>query len=100
MPFDLPTIEQLTAWLWPLVFVAAGLFLGLLFERFVLSRLRRIADGGKWKWDEVVLDALGRGPLLWFVALGMWAAVAGLDLPANVAGYLQDGIAVLVFFSL
>lgn len=100
MPFDFPTIEQVLAWLWPLAFVAAGLLLGILFEGFVLVRLRRMAERREGKWDEVLLDALGRGPLLWFVALGMWAAVAGLDLPGDVAGYLQDGIAVLVIFSL
>ncbi|MDP2498279.1 MAG: mechanosensitive ion channel family protein [Candidatus Palauibacterales bacterium] len=100
MPISLPSLEQLTAWLWPLAFVLAGLFVGLLFERYVLDRLKTYVDGGKWKWDEVVVNALGRGPLLWFVALGMWAAVEGLDLSAQIAGTLQTGIAVLVIFSL
>ncbi len=100
MPFSLPSLEQLTAWLWPLVFVAAGLFLGLLFERFVLERLKKLVDGGAWKWDEVVVSALGRGPLLWFVALGMWAAVEGLELSTQVTGTLQTAIAVIVIFSL
>ena len=96
---SLPTVQQLTAWMWPLVFVVAGLFLGLLFERFVLDRLKEWVDGGRWRWDEVVVNALGRGPLLWFVALGMWAAVEGLELQPQVAGHLRTGIAVLVIFS-
>lgn len=100
MPTALPSLQQVTAWLWPLLFVAAGLFLGLLFERFVLDRLKAMAEDGEWKWDEVVFDAMGRGPLLWFAALGMWAAVQGLDLPGEVAGYLQTAIAVVVIVSL
>lgn len=100
MPLSLPTLEQLTAWLWPLAFVVAGLLLGLLFERFVFRRLRTYVDGGTWKWDEVVVNALGRGPLLWFVALGMWAAVEGLELSEEIAGSLETGIAVVVIFSL
>lgn len=100
MPISIPSLEQLTAWLWPLAFVAAGLVLGLLFERLVLARLKRFVDGGRWKWDELIVGALGRGPLLWFVALGMWAAVEGLDLSAGIADTLQTGIAVVVIFSL
>lgn len=100
MPISIPSLEQLTAWLWPLAFVAAGLVLGLLFERFVLDRLKRFVDGGRWKWDDLIVGALGRGPLLWFVALGMWAAVERLNLSAEIAGTLQTGIAVLVIFSL
>lgn len=71
-------------WLTPLVFVAAGLLLGLIFERIVLVRLHKIAERTAWKGDDVVIHGIRALTTLWFLLLGLYGALLNVALPVRV----------------
>lgn len=94
------SIETLQAWGMPLGFVLAGAVVGWLFERVVLARLRRIAKKTDARWDDEVIAALSHAPLLWFTALGIWAATRALPLSGEVRTVFSRGLLVLVVISI
>jgi small-conductance mechanosensitive channel len=78
--FMSPVWAQLQAWgdafpwLVPVIQIAGGLLLGLIVEKLVLGRLRRIAARTPSQLDDVFVDSLRGMPLLWLFLAGLFAA--------------------------
>jgi small-conductance mechanosensitive channel len=72
------------AWLTPLVFIAAGLMLGFIFEKIILARLHKFAARTAWKGDDIVVAGIRGIPTLWFALLGLYGALLNVALPARV----------------
>lgn len=97
MPFE--WLDRYSAWLIPAALVLAGLLLGILVERLLISRLRKAAGRTSWEWDDFLLEALGHAPLLLFTAAGTYAA-ARVALPEGVPrDPLNKTLAVLVLLA-
>ena len=56
-------------------FLIGGLLLGLLTERVVLNRLRKLASKTEFKWDDLLADALRGIPTVWLTAGGVYLAL-------------------------
>ena len=93
------SLESLQAWGIPIGFVVAGTFAGWLFERIFLRRLQRWTQKTDARWDDGVAGALRHAPVLWFTALGMWAAARTLPLSDNAREIFGRGLAVLIILS-
>ncbi|MFO7588223.1 MAG: mechanosensitive ion channel family protein [Gemmatimonadota bacterium] len=92
-------LDKYSAWLIPAALVLAGLLFGVLVERILIARLRRVARRTAWAWDDFLLQALGHAPLLLFTAAGAYAA-ARAALPEGVSrGFLNKTLAVLVLLA-
>ncbi len=87
------------AWLTPLVFIGAGLLLGLLFEKIILVRLHKFAERTHWKGDEIVIQGLRGLTTLWFVLLGMYGALLNFAMPVNVYDIARKLLVVLFIIS-
>jgi len=85
-----------STWLLPAVFLAGGLFLGLVVERLLLARLRRAARATTWKWDDFLVETLGHAPAVLLTAAGAYAALLSASLDADVRTILQKVLVVLV----
>ncbi len=48
----------LTMNLMPLIVVVVGTFLGILFKRYLFSKLKNLSDSSSWKGDDVVVNAI------------------------------------------
>lgn len=94
------TWDTFTTWGLPFGFLLAGALLGLLFERVVLHRLGKLARRSSWRWDDIAVDSVKRGPVIWFTALGALAASHLLPLPPNVVRLLDRVLLALIIFSL
>lgn len=68
-------------WLQRAVYILGGLLLGLLVERVVIRRARKLAAKTQFKWDDLISDALAGVPTVWFAAGGVYLAlnVEGAD---------------------
>ena len=87
------------AWLTPLVFIGAGLLLGLLFEKIILVRLHKFAERTHWKGDEIVIQGVRGLTTLWFVLLGMYGAMLNLALPVHIFDIGRKLLVVLFIIS-
>lgn len=104
-PMNVPWIRQLSELPWvgpfvvPAAFVAGGLALGLVFDRFILWELKRVASRTKWRGDEILIDALRGVPVLWFLLAGIYAALEVSDVAPDVDSMLKKALLVLAILS-
>jgi len=77
--------------------ILVGSFLiGLVLQRCVLAYLRKLAQKTKWKWDDIVIESLGRMPLLWTICIGGYA----VSLRASVTDHKEVIHQVLIILTL
>lgn len=67
--------QQISRWLLPLAFIAGGIIFGIIFEKLILTRLRRIVERTKWEGDIIIITAIRGMTFLWFVVGGVYGAV-------------------------
>ncbi len=72
-------------------FLIGGLLLGLLTERVVLDRLRKLATKTEFKWDDLLADALRGIPTVWLTSGGVYLAV-GVGEPDDLVVSLVNTI--------
>ena len=73
-------IASVNAWAVSLGWLLGGVFLGLLFEKALLKRLKALAGRTKWKGYEIIIAALPGTAALWFVLAGFYGALLGIPL--------------------
>lgn len=84
-------------WLLPVVQIAGSLLLGLIAEKAVLGRLRRLAARTPSELDDVLVASLRGMPLLWFFLAGLFAAADRLGDLAPHWVNLADRTLLVVF---
>ena len=62
----------------PFLIIVFGILLGLIFKRYVHSRLKSVAKKSNWAGDDAVLDAIEPHIVLWFF-LGALSIVRGIN---------------------
>lgn len=92
-------LGQITTWGLPLTFILVGVLFGFMLERVVLSRLRELSKASRTRWDDVIVESLRHAPMLWFGALGAYAALQMLPLSPVTSRLLRQLLVVLVLLS-
>ena len=83
----------------PSLFVG-GIVLGILADMVVRRRLaRRRRTITSWGGDDVVIGALRRVILVWFVIAGTWAAVFTLPLEPRLAAFANKALVAILIVS-
>ncbi|MCL4557788.1 MAG: hypothetical protein M1491_04045 [Deltaproteobacteria bacterium] len=79
------------------VSLAAGSFIaGLIFEKVILERLKKLALKTRWKGGDLIADALNEYIMLWFILGGVMIAAENLPLKnANIE--IIDKVLIVVF---
>lgn len=88
-----------TDWVLPLALIAGGFIVGLIFERIILARLKRMAARTKWEGDEIIVGALRRMTTLWFVIAGVYGAIHTIPISVTFLGILKKVLLVSIILS-
>lgn len=83
----------------PLSAIAAGFIFGIIFEKIILVRIRKMAMKSKWKADEVIIGSLHNLIILWFVIAGISIAINNLQMDPILANHLKKLLLLIVIFS-
>jgi len=83
----------------PLSLIAGGLLLGIIFEKIVLTKLRKIAARTKWEGDEIIIVALRGMAILWFVTAGVYGAILSIPISPALLSLLEKILLVIVILS-
>jgi hypothetical protein len=94
------TLNQISIWGLPLTFILAGALFGYMIERVFLHRLRELSKASRTRWDDIIVDALRHAPMLWFGALGAYAALQMLPLSPQASRLIRQLLVVLVLLSI
>ncbi|MFQ6675809.1 MAG: mechanosensitive ion channel family protein [Fidelibacterota bacterium] len=92
--------EDLIRQVWPLALVVVSAFVGWVFKRYVHRRLRTIATRTRWRGDDVILGAVGRPALWWFILGGVYLALSYSPLEASLVAPIQKVVVVLFILTL
>jgi len=96
------TFEQLP-WLSPLLratlTVAAAYLFGRLLNRFVASRLARVASVSRGPWDDILITEVQSRVPLWSVLLGLRVSLNYWPIPERWLHLVSAGISIIGFAS-
>lgn len=83
-------------WLWPAIIVGGALVLGLVIERVILARLRKLADRTQWRGDEIIIGSLRGIITAVLVVIGLFFASYSLPLDESWLTLLHKALKVLL----
>ena len=83
--------NNLETFLPPLLIIVFGILLGLIFKRYIHSRLKSIAKKSSWAGDDAVLDAIEPHIILWFFLGALSIASSNID-SVNVSNVFLKNI--------
>jgi small-conductance mechanosensitive channel len=83
----------------PFALIAGGFLAGLIFERIVLTRLKKIAARTKWEGDEIIIRALRKVTTFWFVLAGIYGAILNIPMSLSLLGILKKLLLVITILS-
>jgi small-conductance mechanosensitive channel len=78
-----------TKLLLPVCLVLGGFIVGIIFEKVILTRLKKITAKTKWEGDEIIIAALKRMTTLWFVIAGIYAAIYTVPVSPTLLNVLK-----------
>lgn len=86
-------------WFWPVIFSVSGLISGLIFKKFVIHWLEKLADHTRGMGGDIVFAAISKYAVLWFSLAGFYLAVVSAPLSESVASAFKTGLLVIAALS-
>jgi small-conductance mechanosensitive channel len=84
----------------PLAFVFGALILGLISKRIILKKVAKIARKTSWKGDDILISALKRWVVWWFLFAGAYLATLSIPVEVVLLKLMHNVIMVLTILSL
>jgi len=97
MILKLSIIEE---FIFPSAIIFGSLIFGIFLRNVVLVFLQRLAKKTKWRFDEIVIDALRSSVILWSLALGLYVIIESQGLSPKAEDISSKLLGVLVIFSI
>ena len=88
-----------TPWVQQIGLIGGGFLLGLLTEWILAKTLHVIAKRTASTWDDLVVHAIRRMPVVWWTAAGIWAALLVRGVDANTYRIVTQGLVVALITS-
>ncbi|MBI2251874.1 MAG: mechanosensitive ion channel family protein [Armatimonadetes bacterium] len=79
-----------------LILILSGYILGLIFEKIVLIKLKKIAEAAKWEWADILIGSIRGITILCFIIVGIYSAI--FTLPVNLKPLLNIEKTLLIIF--
>jgi small-conductance mechanosensitive channel len=93
-------IETVYQFIPAVAFVAGSIIVGLIFERLVLRKLKKITRKTSWKIDDIIIGSLQGKTILWFLIAGIYGALYSLPfLKKDILALLTTILIVILMFS-
>ncbi|TVP55835.1 MAG: mechanosensitive ion channel family protein [Nodularia sp. (in: Bacteria)] len=88
-------------WIVPIAFILVGLLSGLIGEKVIFKKLRKLVTEQQIPGGEIIFQALHRMTFLWFSLAGFFGAIiySSLNINDDVKSLLQKTITVIFLYS-
>jgi small-conductance mechanosensitive channel len=90
---------NLTLWVVPLAYIIAGFIAGIVFEKIILAKLRKLAQKSKWRGDEIIIDSLRGMVLVWLLIAGIYGALLNVPIHPTLLTHLKKALLVIVILA-
>jgi small-conductance mechanosensitive channel len=92
---DIPTIEKM---LLPAIIVVVGFLVGVIFEKIILRKIKKISSKTKWESDEIFINALRGTTTVLFLVASVYLALENTELKPHLLNLIHKVLLVLVIF--
>lgn len=82
-----------------LAFIIGGFLIGIIIEKIILAKLRKIAERTKWEGDEIIISSIQGITILWLGVAGIYGAMFNFPLNPTFVKVLQKILLVVILFS-
>jgi small-conductance mechanosensitive channel len=96
----IPAWDLLFLWGVPAAWLAAGILVGLVVERVVLSRLKAWSERSGWGYDSILIGGVRGVAFFWCLMLGVFFASQSLGLRTEWQAMVSKALVVALMFSL
>ena len=86
-------------WILPLSLILGSLLAGLIFEKFFLKKLKKLAARTDFFGYELIFEALHRRTLIWFFLGGLYAAVLTVQIAPAISTLVQKIITIVFLYT-
>lgn len=90
---------KITQWILPFAYVIGGFLVGLIIEKVVLMKLKKIADRTKWRGDIIIISSLRGMIIIWSVIAGIYCAVLSIPTTPTLLAQFKNILLVIVILS-
>ncbi len=73
---------------------------GFVFQKWVFSYLHKLSKKTSWKWDDIVVQALNKVIIPWFLIAGIFIAARMVGLPLYITQPLEKILLVIIVISI
>ncbi len=97
---DKNVVELLSTWGPPVLWLVAGLVVGLVVERVALTRLKTWSEKSGWGYDSILIGGLKGVAFFWCLMIGIYMAGHSLTLRPEWQAMWSKALVVALMFSL
>lgn len=83
----------------PAALIIGAAIVGIVFEKIILKRIRKIAKRTKWRYDYIIIGSIRGITLLWFIIAGIYAAILRIQVNPTILDIIQKGLLVILIIS-
>ncbi len=95
----LTEVLTLTHLITSLAFIIGGLIIGIIIEKIILVKLKKLAERTSWEGDELIIASIRGVAILWCGMGGIYGAVLNLSIKPSILGILQKILVIVVIIS-
>jgi small-conductance mechanosensitive channel len=95
MNADIPIIEKM---LLPTIIVVVGFLIGVIFEKIILRKIKKISSKTKWESDEIFINALRGTTTVLFLVASVYLALENTELKPHLLNLIHKVLLVLIIF--
>lgn len=92
---DLITILQSHPLIVPANYIVISLLLGLVFHVILTTHIKNLSKKTKGKFDDILVAAIGRHTIIWFLLGGLYFAIPKLPLSEQIASLAYQIVIIL-----
>jgi small-conductance mechanosensitive channel len=90
---DIPTIEKM---LLPAIIIVVGFLVGVIFEKIILRKIKKLSSKTKWESDEIFINALRGTTTVLFLVASIYLALESTELSVHLLNFIHKVLLVLV----
>lgn len=95
MYVDITTIEKM---LLPAIIIVVGFLVGVIFEKIILRKIKKLSSKTKWESEEIFINALHGTTTVLFLVASISLALESTDLSPHLLNLIHKILLVLVIF--
>jgi small-conductance mechanosensitive channel len=90
---------RVSQWMGPFGFIVSGFLIGIIVEKIILAKLKKITAQTRWGGAEIVITALRGMTVIWGGASGIYLALLAISMSDNFLRFLQKLLLAIAVFS-